>query len=81
MLDAQKAALVIGISLVIVILFNLGIYRLAKRRGEDSINQIKMITRVAKRARNPWEEDNARLEALSQTLAKLKESQNQEDQD
>ena len=70
-MDTEKATLVIGITLLIVILFNLAIYTAAKRRGENSITQFKMFSRAFQRARNPWEEDKAKLDELSRTVAAL----------
>jgi len=70
-MDTEKATLIIGITLLVVILFNLAIYTAAKRRGENSINQFKMFSSAIRRARNPWEEDQAKLDELSRTVAAL----------
>jgi hypothetical protein len=67
----QKAALVIGLTLLVVILFNIAIYFASKRRGENSINQFKMFSRAFHRARNPWEEDQAKLDELSRKVEAL----------
>jgi hypothetical protein len=74
----QKATLVIVITIVLVLLFNAAIFMMAKRRGEKSANQIRMIGRVFHRVRNPWEEEEAKLDELSQTVAKLKQQSHKE---
>jgi hypothetical protein len=80
-MDTQKASLIISVTLVAVVLFNLAIYALAKRIKPNSANKFQIISRAFKRARNPWEEDKAKLDELSKTLAALKAVKNQEDPD
>ena len=69
-MDLGKAALVIVITLILVIIFNVAIYR--SLRGERTVNQIKMLRRVTHRARKPWQDENEKLEELSRRVAKLK---------
>jgi len=77
-MDSQKAILVIGLTLIFVLLFNFAIYAMAKKRGANPANQFEMYSRVFKRARDPWEEDKAKLAELSSTLAELQDSQRTE---
>ena len=69
-MDPQKATLVIGITLVIVILFNIGIYLAVKRR-KDQVGEVELFRRAMKRARDPWGDEKANLEALSKQVAEL----------
>lgn len=71
-MDIQlNATLVIGVTLLVVVLFNIAIYTVSKRRGEDSINQFKLFSRAFQRARNPWKEDQAKLDELSRKVSAL----------
>jgi hypothetical protein len=67
-MEIHKAFLVILVVLLIVILFNLGIYSYSKRRS----NQYKFFTRVYRRARDPWKEDKVKLDELSEKVASYK---------
>lgn len=67
-MDIQKAALIIAIILIVVIIFNLGIYSLAKKRGAE----INLFTRVYRRAREPWKDENQKLKELSEQVAQFK---------
>lgn len=75
MVETEKATLVIVITLVVVILFNLGIYSMVKRRREDTNFQIKLFSKAYHRARKPWEEEDAKLEELSKIVSTLKDAQ------
>jgi hypothetical protein len=77
-MDSQKAFLVISITLVVVLLFNLGIYATLKNKRTNSNNQAQMVSRALRRARNPWEEDLAKMEALSRSLVAIQENQAQD---
>jgi hypothetical protein len=70
-MDAEKAFLVIGLTLILVIVFNLAIYISVKRRGENPAGQKKMLSKVFKRARDPWEKDKERLKELSDIVSGL----------
>ena len=67
-MDTQKAFLVILVVLIVVILLNLGIYSYAKKLG----SQFKLFSRVYHRAQDPWKEDKAKLEELSESVAMYK---------
>jgi len=68
-MDIQKAIIVIVITLVVVILFNVGIYAYVKKRGPH----VNTFGRIYQRARHPWKEDEEKLKELSEKVAKLKD--------
>jgi hypothetical protein len=70
-MDTEKAFVVIGLTLVLVILFNLAIYFSVKRRGKNPTGQIEMFSKVFKRASDPWEEEKERLKELSDIVSGL----------
>ena len=76
-MDTQKAALVISITLVIVVLLNLGLYTLVKRR-KNTVGEVVLFRRVMKKARNPWEDEQSKLESLAKQVAELKSKSPQE---
>ena len=76
-MDTQKAALVISITLVIVVLLNLGLYTLVKRR-KNTVGEVELFRRVMKKARNPWEDEQSKLESLAKQVAELKRESPQE---
>ena len=69
-MDFSKAFLIVGIALVVVILFNVGIYYGYARK--NSHNEFNDMIDVMKHARNPWEEEDANLRELSQRVKALK---------
>lgn len=82
-MDPGRALIVVGITLVVVILFNVGIYLSA--RGERTINQVELLRRAGRRFRNPWGVEDKMLDELSQAAAKLREEEdgaaNKDEQD
>ena len=72
----QKKANLFLIILIIVILFNIGIYSYSKRRS----NQFKLFTRVYRRAQNPWKEEKLKLNELSEKVASYKKELNKVDE-
>jgi hypothetical protein len=70
-MDPGKAALVICVTLFIVIGVNAAIYMSFK--SKNTTGQIELLRRAAKRARDPWEQENADLKELSQRVSELKE--------
>lgn len=69
-MDTGRAALVIFLTLVIVIGVNVLIY--LSLRNRSSIGQIEMLRRAARRARNPWEDEDNDLRELSRRVAEFK---------
>lgn len=69
-MDFSNAFIIVGIALVVVILFNVGIYFGYARK--NSRNEFNDIINVMKHARNPWEEEDAKLRELSQRVNALK---------
>ena len=74
-MDFQKALLVILITLVVVIIFNIGIYSYAKKRG----SQVNLFTRIYNRAKHPWKEDNEKMKELSEYVTKFKDDRKPDD--
>jgi len=78
-MNSNTAFLVIGITLIVVVGINAVIYAAVTRRKQNSAGQFELMRRATKRARNPWGEENAKLEELSKTVASLKETQSLDD--
>ncbi|MBU1660000.1 MAG: hypothetical protein KKD28_00830 [Chloroflexi bacterium] len=78
-MDVEKATLVISITLLLVVIFNAAIFVAVKRR--KTTGQIKLLQRAAKRARDPWGDENAKLEELSRRVAELRGDEETEDND
>ena len=70
-MDTQKAFLVIGITLIVVIVFNAIIISLSKKGRSTSVQQVKMLTGLVKNARDPMKEDKAKLEELSRLMKEI----------
>jgi hypothetical protein len=68
-MDIQKAFLVIGLTIVVVILINVAIYQVLARRRNNS--EIGFYSQIAKRARKPWEKEFNDLRELNQLVSHL----------
>ena len=79
-MDGSKAVLVISITLLAVIIFNLALFAWAKRRGPKPGSEIDMLSRAFTRSKNPWGNENEKLAELSATVAALKENAENKDQ-
>jgi hypothetical protein len=75
-MDFEKAFLVISVTLIIVILLNLGLYTLVKRR-KNTVGEVELFRRAMNKARNPWEDEQAKLESLAKQVAELKKESSQ----
>lgn len=75
-MDIQKTILIIFITLIVVIIFNLGIYSYAKKRG----SQINLFTRVYHRAKSPWKEENEKMKELSDYIQEYKENRKRDEE-
>ncbi|UCH59194.1 MAG: hypothetical protein JSV61_13370 [Anaerolineales bacterium] len=69
-MDPGKAGLVICLTLFIVIGINAAIYA-SIRRG-NTVGQIELLRKAAKRARNPWEDEDEALKELSKRVSELR---------
>jgi hypothetical protein len=69
-MDYSKAALVVCLTLVIVIGFNIILYVSATR--DKSAGTIELLRRASQRARNPWENEDTDLEELSRIASTLR---------
>lgn len=72
-MDLNRAGLVVCITLFIVIGINAAIYAMVmRRRSNGTVGQIELLQRAAKRARDPWEQENTDLKELSERVAGLR---------
>lgn len=72
-LSFQDPAVIVTVTVVIVVIINLAIYfSLAKSKQSNSVGQIELLRRAAKRARNPWEQEDADLRELSELAGRLR---------
>ena len=72
-MDFSKAFVIVGIALVVVILFNVGIYFGYARK--NSRNEFNDMINVMKNTRNPWSEEDANLKELSRRVDSLAEKE------
>jgi hypothetical protein len=69
-MDYSKAAVVVCLTLIIVIGFNIILYVSATR--DKSAGTIELLRRASQRARHPWEKEDNDLEELSRIASKLR---------
>jgi len=77
-MDYSKAALVVCLTLIIVIGFNVMIYVSAKR--DKSAGTIELLRRASQQARDPWRNEDADLDELSRMVSALR-NKDPEDKD
>lgn len=77
-MDSQKAFLVIAATLIVVVLINLALYALVKRRKPNT-GEVDLIRRAMKQARDPWKDEDAKLASLARQVSELQGQINQED--
>lgn len=69
-MDLDRATLVVCLTVAAVIAFNVMIY-LSLRRG-DEVTTIDLMRKAARRARNPWKDEDDALQELSDLVSGLK---------
>lgn len=69
-MDPNRIFLVICLTVVAVVAFNVMIY-LSLRRGNE-VNTIDMFRKAARRVRDPWKDEDDALKELSNLVASLK---------
>lgn len=69
-MDLDRATLVVCLTVVGVITFNVMIY-LSLRRGNE-VTTIDLMRKAAQRARNPWKDEEEALQELSDLVSGLK---------
>jgi hypothetical protein len=69
----EKVTLVVGLTLLIVIGVNVLLYFAFRDRSLP--HQIELFRRAARRARNPWQDEDDALGELSNLVAKLKNNE------
>jgi hypothetical protein len=81
MINGERASLVICLTVVMVIFINLAIFSLLRRGPGSNINQVEMLRRAARRARQPWQEEDDNLKELSRQVAALKHPHEEEEEE
>ena len=71
-MDYTNALVIVGIALVLVILFNIGIYSSLKGKNGKKPGTVDLLRSAFIRAKNPWEEEDVALKELSEIVANLK---------
>jgi hypothetical protein len=69
-MELDRAFLVVCLTVGAVILFNVMIY-LSLRRGKG-VTSINMMRKAARRARNPWQDEEDALQELADIVAGLR---------
>lgn len=76
-MDSDRALLVICLTVGAVVLINIMIY-LSLRRGNE-VTAVDMLRKAARRARNPWQDEDDALQELSDIVAGLRSGENQDE--
>lgn len=77
-MDLTKAALIVVITLVAVVIINAAIYYSLADRNRGPIGQIKLLQRAAGRARSPWQDEDDDLQELSRLVEGLRPQESPE---
>jgi hypothetical protein len=75
-MDYSKAVLIVCLTLIIVIGFNIIIYASAKR--DKSAGTVELLRRASQRARDPWKNEDDDLEELSRIVSILRNQVSEE---
>ena len=76
-MDYSKVILVVSLTILIVVGFNLVIYFAYGRK--NSGGTVDLLRNAAKRARDPWEQEDAQLQELSKRVAQLRKADGAEE--
>lgn len=76
-MDMDRALLVICLTVGVVVLINIMIY-LSLRRGNE-VTTVDLFRKAARRARNPWQDEDDALQELSDLVAGLRSNNEQPD--
>ena len=77
-MDYSKVVLVVGITLLIVIMFNLAIFSSFGRKRGDKNETIGMLQSAFKIARDPWKGEDSDLKELAERVETLKKNKEEE---
>lgn len=69
-METDRALLVVCLTVGAVVLFNVMIY-LSLRRGKG-VTSVDLMRRAARRARNPWQDEEDALRELSEIVSGLR---------
>ena len=78
-MDLDRATLVVCLTIAAVIAFNVMIY-LSLRRGNE-VTTVDLLRKAARRARDPWKDEDDALQELSSLVAGLKEPTREPDEE
>jgi len=70
-MDIGKALIIVAITLIVVIGFNVIIY--LGSRGDRTIRQVELFKRATKMIRNPWQVEDSMLNELSEATNKIRD--------
>ena len=74
-MDAGRAALVVGLMLVLVIFINVAIYALVTRNSRTRSQEAEVMRKVLNQAVRPLHNDDRDYNELSQRVSALKQAQ------
>jgi hypothetical protein len=75
-MDFERGLLVIGLILILVILFNVVLYFAFTSRSTRQ--QLRMLGKLAQRARNPWQSEDEALAELRKRITELESGEDDE---
>jgi hypothetical protein len=68
-MDSGNALLIVGIIIVVVILFNIGL--VISLTGPSTREQMRLMGKLARGTRNPWKNQNEELSELRDRVAQF----------
>jgi hypothetical protein len=68
-MDSANALLIVGIIIVVVILFNIGL--VISLTGPSTREQMRLLGKLARGTRNPWKNQNEELSELRDRVAQF----------
>ena len=70
-MEYTNALVIVGIALVLVILFNVGIYASLKGKNGNKPGTVDLFKNAFDKAKNPWEDEDNALKELSEIVSTL----------
>jgi hypothetical protein len=78
-MDAGRVLLITGLILILVIIFNIILYFASTSRSTRQ--QLRIIGKLAKRARNPWQNEDQALVELRERITELERVKDDEQEE
>ena len=75
-MDTGRVLLITGLVLILVIIFNVILYFASTSRSTRQ--QLRIIGKLAKQARNPWQNEDRDLAELRKRITELESDQDEE---